>query len=231
MSEQLLFEGNCPRAVARDAKYAIRSGRDGAVVALTYRSEEGERWYATTDAHPRLVAMVNSVKVAVSDQPNGPFYINEYGQVLVPAGPESTYYFAGEYQERLLFEFEGKVLSGDAINLAGRQLTIGEKWTGPKPGIPYVLKAGGKDIYFDVAPRPNVTVTVLLSEESTPARAVDLARQIRAIKGFEGGRFYVNEWCQMFAPVKAGDTYESIYLGHLSLEDGWFRKRGGRRPA
>jgi hypothetical protein len=172
--------------------------------------------------------MVNAVKVAVSDQPNGPFYINEYGQVLVPVGSESTYHLAGEYKERLLFEFEGKVLSGDAVDLTGRRLAVGEKWVGPKPGIPYVLKAGGKDIYFDVSPRPNVTVTVMLSEETSVTRALDLAKQIRAIKGFEGGRFYVNEWGQMFAPVKAGDTYESIYLGRVSLEEGWFRRREGR---
>ncbi|MCL6650016.1 MAG: hypothetical protein K6U89_16995 [Chloroflexi bacterium] len=80
------FTGNCPRNVAKDAKYAIRSGPGGPVVALVYRAKAGERWLATTEDHPELVRIVNAVKRAHGDSQHGPFYINEYRQVLVPVG-------------------------------------------------------------------------------------------------------------------------------------------------
>src|SRR5579859_5865032 len=90
-----VFKGNCPKLVNRDAKYAVRSRRGSDLAALTYISDDDERWLATTEEHPELVAMVNEVKTTKGTAPNGPFYINEYGQVLVPVGPEAIYYLAG----------------------------------------------------------------------------------------------------------------------------------------
>src|SRR4051812_18229058 len=77
------YQGNCPKNVSRDAKYAVRSGPSGPVVGLLYRNANGEQWHPTTEDHPRLVDMVNTVKTQIGDAPNGPFYINEYGQVIV----------------------------------------------------------------------------------------------------------------------------------------------------
>src|SRR5437867_2428644 len=92
-----VFRSNCPRAVSKDAKYAIRTHGGVAVVTLTYVTATDERWLATTQEHPDLVAMVNAVKTRIGDAPNGPFYINEHGQVIVPLGSDATYYLAGEY--------------------------------------------------------------------------------------------------------------------------------------
>src|SRR6266516_591011 len=127
------FDGNCPKNESRDAKYAIRTDRDGLVVALTYVSAIGERWLATTVDHPDLVDMVNRVKTKMGDAPNGPFYINEYGQVIVPVGPSATYYLAGDYDMPLRFEFENKILSGEGLDDDGRPLEPGDLWTGPHP--------------------------------------------------------------------------------------------------
>lgn len=228
------FLGNCPGNVARDAKYAVRA--DGQhrtpVVALTYRATDEERWHVTTEEHPELVAMVNQVKVAAGDAQNGPFYINEYQQVIVPAGRDARYFLAGEYTRPLRFSFEGNTLSGEAVDFAGKRLSPGDRWVGPHAGIPYVLKAGGKDVAFDVEVRQNVTRTVRLSKVIGENRATEVAHRIRAVKGFDGGRFYVNEWREMFAPVVREGTLEYLYLGPIDLGEGgastWFEKPGAQ---
>jgi hypothetical protein len=221
------FDGNCPKNVSKDAKYVIRSARDGLVVALTYVSANGERWFATTEEHPDLVEKVNRVKTEMGEAPNGPFYINEHGQVIVPAGPSATYYLAGDYDMPLRFDFEGNILSGEGVDLDGRPLEPGDLWTGPHPGIPYRLKAGRPDVYYRSYPRPNVETRPLLSAAIGAGPASDFAARIRAAKGWEGGRFYVNEWREIFAPVPGRDGYEYRYIGHLELDDPWYLKTPG----
>ncbi|MDP9280019.1 MAG: hypothetical protein M3P00_11430 [Gemmatimonadota bacterium] len=215
------YKGNCPKNVSRDAKYAVRSGPSGPVVGLLYRNANGEQWHPTTEDHPRLVEMVNAVKTQVGDAPNGPFYINEYGQVIVPVGPEAQYYYAGDYEGLVEFEFEGNVLSGRGVDLDGRALDPGDEWTGPHPGIPYVLKAGGGDVYYVSTPRANVTRKVFLSAQVGDA-AKAFANRIQRVKGWSGGRFYVNEWREIFAPVNSPGGLTYTYVGHLELEEPWF---------
>jgi hypothetical protein len=194
------------------------------VVALTYVSSDGERWFATTKDHPVLVEMVNRVKTDMGDAPNGPFYINEYGQVLVPVGEGATYYLAGEYDMPLRFRFEEKILSGEGIDLDGRPLEPGDVWTGPHPGIPYRLKAGRSDVYYRSYPRPMVEKQVHLSAAVGLNAAQALAARIRRVKGWVGGRFYVNEWREIFAPVEGREGWEYRYIGHLEEAEPWFPK-------
>ncbi len=221
-----VFTGNCPKNVSKDAKYSIRSLAGESVVTLTYITDDGERWLATTQNHPELVEIVNAVKTAMGDAPRGQFYINEYGQVIVPVA-QGTYYLAEEnYDVPLEFEFEGKVLSGGGVDFDGRALAPGDLWTGPHPGIPYVLKAGGGDIFYRSHPRPFVTKDVKLSSAVGADAARALANRIQQVKGWRGGRFYVNEWWEVFAPVDGGLGLEYRYIGHLdeSDRDTWFPK-------
>jgi len=218
-----VFKGNCPKAVNKDAKYTVRTVDGCVVVALSYLSANDEQWLATTEDHPGLVEMVNAVKVSMGAGPNGPFYINEYQQVIVPVD-DGTYYFAGDYDEPLRFEFEGITLSGEGVDLDGRLLSPGDDWDGPHPGIPYVLKAGGGDIYYKSEPRPHVIKKVLLSSEVGLAASRSLAARIQAVKGLQGGKFYVNEWRRMFAPVNEGGVYIYRYIGHLDDDEPWFPK-------
>lgn len=219
-----LFTGNCPHNVSKDAKYVIRTGRSGPEVALTYISDEGEQWLATTHAHSDLVKMVNAVKTTMGPSPNGPFYINEFSQVIVPVGEDATYYLAGEYDLPLRFTFEGNVLSGEGVDLKGNPLSPGDKWVGPHPGIPYILEAGGGDIRYESHPRPAVTRKVQLSRLLSREQAGIIARRIRAVKDWTGGRFYINEWSEMFAPVSGSGVWEYQYIGHLDEDDPWFPK-------
>jgi len=85
--------------------------------------------------------MMNDVKMTYGSGPNGPFYINEYHQVIVPVGDATKYYLAGTYDQSLRFEFEGKTISGEPIDFNGKPLRPGDKWIGPHAGIPYVLTA------------------------------------------------------------------------------------------
>ena len=220
-----LYQGNCPRSVSKDAKYVIRSNKGKAVVAVTYRATNEERWLATTEEHPDLVLIVNDIKVGVGGFPNGPFYISEHGQVIVPVGPDASYYLADEeYDMPLRFEFEGNVISGEGVDLQGNPLAPGDIWAGPHPGIPYILEAGAADIRYESSPRPNVTRQVKLSSHVGPEQAKSMAKRIRAVKGWDGGRFYVNEWRQMFAPVGGASGLVYLYIGHLDNKDPWFSK-------
>ena len=219
------FHGNCPRNVSKDAKYTIRTNRSaggrGTVVQLVFRVAEDERWYATTRDHPELGEMVNAIKLRLGQPPNGAFYINEYRQVIVPTGASDSYFYAGRYEEPLQFEMEGRVLSGDAIDMNGRPLKPGAIWHGPHPGIPYMLMAGRDDIRYKTRPRPQVEKTIRLSKAIGPSRAAAVARSIREVKGFLGGRFYVNEFRTIFAPVSDGREWRYVYIGQLDM-DSWF---------
>jgi len=221
MNDFPVFKGNCPKNVSKDAKFAVRSSGGGPVIALRYLTADGEEWLATTENHPELVRMVNAVKISKGDAPNGPFYVNEYSQVIVPVA-DGTYYFAGDYGTRLRFEFEGTTLSGEGVDLTGRQLSPGDTWDGPHPGIPYILKAGGGDVYYQAQLRPNVTKKVELSSEVGPSAAQGFADRIHAVKGWQGGRFYVNEWRELFAPVNRSDALTYVYIGHLSEDEPWY---------
>jgi hypothetical protein len=220
-----LFTGNCPKNVSKDAKYSVRR-RDGElVVGLLYRTDHGEEWHAATGEHPDLIEMVNAVKTTKGDSPNGPFYVNEYGQVIVPVGPQAEYYLAGEFDGLIRFEFEGHVLTGEGKALDGTDLNPGDIWTGPHPGIPYVLAADGRDVYYESHPRAHVTRKVRLSSEVGVAEAAAFAKRIQQVKGWGGGRFYVNEWCEIFAPVNHSGGLSYRYVGSLGLlDEPWFAK-------
>lgn len=214
-----VFLGNCPHNVSKDAKYSVR-GTDGRV-ALLYSTADGERWRMTTTAHPELADMVNDVKRTYGLAPNGPFYINEYKQVIVPVGETAQYYLAGTYDAPLRFEFEGKVISGEPLDWHGKKLQPGDTWTGPHAGIPYVLAAAGNDVYYKTYPRPNVEKKVTLSASKGKATAEQIARMLLAYKGAGGGRFYVNEFCTVFSPINGTDGLTYLYIGQIDLGS-WF---------
>ena len=223
MREFVGFTGNCPGNVSKDAKYTVRTVESRAVIALQYRSTNGEEWLAINRDHSDLVNMVNEVKTSMGGAPNGPFYINEYRQVLVPVADGANYY-AGDYQEPLRFTFEDKTLSGEAVDLSGRRLSPGDIWEGPHPGIPYILRAGGGDVHYKAKLRPFVTKKVVLSDEVGRGAARAFADRVMSVKGFGGGRFYVNEWRELFAPVAKEHELAFVYIGRLGEDEPWFAR-------
>lgn len=225
MADFVEFEGNRPKNVSKDAKYAVRSGGqdyDDPVVQLHYVADNGEQWQPSTDEHPELVEMVNSVKREKTLTRNGSFYINEYSQVIVPTSNSGQYYLAGEYEKPLEFEFEGHKIDGRPTDLDGNPLQPGDEWDGPHPGVPYVLKPNAKDIYYEFARRKNVFVKRHLSDDVGPEVAQEVASRIAEYKGYEGGRFYVNEFGTIFTPQEEGWNIKYIYVGQLDELEGWF---------
>ncbi|NLH98674.1 MAG: hypothetical protein GX446_04175 [Chthonomonadales bacterium] len=175
----------------------------------------------------------------MGNPPGGPFYINEFRHVIVPIaaskgmGTGSVYYSCGRFDGDLKFEYEGRMLVTRPVDADGKALTPGTQWLGPRPGIPYVLSAGGSDIHYetpaltDTDPpdvRPNMTRRVqlgrVLGDRSLAARA---AHPVAAVRGSLGGRFYVNEYGAMFTPVGRDDGtgLQYIYCGQIDTS-AWF---------
>lgn len=234
-----LYRGVWPQNVSKLAKYAVRFVDREWKVTVLYEVEEGLRYLAVEGAGASLAERINQVKSSHQSQPGGAFYINEYRHVLVPvtpaagSGASSVYYYAGRLEADLNFEFEGSLLTSKPFDLDGEPLRPGDRWIGPRPGIPYVLAAGAADIYYespaltdDDPPqlRPNmvrkVKLSQILKDNVALARAVQpVARQ----RGHQGGRFYVNEHGAMFTPVATGDGNGIDYLYCGSIDrTAWF---------
>jgi hypothetical protein len=228
-STPTLYRGVWPQNVSKLAKYAVRFVEGDWKVTVLYEAGEGLRYLAVEGGGNGLPAQINKIKSELSDHPGGAFYVNEYRHVIVPVASESGtgshYYYAGKLEGDLSFDFEGQSLTTRPIQPNGTPLQAGERWVGPRPGIPYVLAAGGADIYFespaltdDDPPRvrPMMTRKVQLSKvlrSKSDLRAV--VRLIGDIRGHQGGRFYVNEHGAIFTPVAAGDGngLDYVYCG------------------
>lgn len=212
----MAYPGNIPAAVAKDAKYSVVHGTRGQMeIRLIYRLSQGEKALITTSVHPELVQMVNEIKQEYGAGSGGAFYINEYGHVLVPAGSE--YYCAGSYGRYLEFDFEGISIGPQAPS----SLRPGDFWPGPRVGIPYVLTADGTDIRFSRQTGPSRIREIRLSEEVGRPAATRLARRLGRHK-YGGGRVYINEAREFFAPIEADGGWRHIYLGPLG-DDEWYK--------
>lgn len=234
-----LYRGVWPQNVSKLAKYAVKPVNGTWKTTVLYEAGAGLRYLAVEGGGTDLADRVNSVKTAAGDAPGGAFYVNEYRHVLVPVkdgsgtGVGSHYYYAGLLDEDLVFDFEGQILTTRPVHPDGNPVNHGERWVGPRPGIPYVLAAGGGDIYYETpaltdadppAVRPNMTRRVQLSKILGDKTAVRrMVQPVASIRGYQGGRFYVNEHGAMFTPVGAGDGngLDYVYCGQLDLE-AWF---------
>ena len=209
------YTGLTPSNVNKDAKYSVVSGPGGDEVRLVYRVNSRELFLLTTSHHPTLVDHVNEVKVAINGVPRGAFYINEFGDVLVPDG-EGGAYWAGNYDRTLEFTYEGRSIGPQAPD----GLSPGDVWPGPHVGVRYVLAAGGQDIRYELR-SGNRILRVFLSDEVGADGARQTARRLAQIMGAAGGRFYINECGELFSPGRGDDGTSAIYLGNID-EDPWF---------
>lgn len=208
------YGGNSPANVSKDAKYSVVRSSDGWQVRVIYRLSAEEKALVTTSAHPRLVELVNGVKEDHQGVPGGAFYIDEYRHVLVPT--DDGCMFAGYYEEELLFRFEGN----DIGPRPQPDLCPGDVWRGPRVGIPYILAADGRDIRYKAETRPSVITERRLSKSVGAASAARVARELSRVKP-GGGKVYINEAREFFAPVERSGEWVSLYLGPLGDLD-WF---------
>lgn len=241
MHEPQLYRGLWPQNVSRLAKYGVRQQAGGWKVTVLWEADDGLRYLAVEGGGHDLADRINALKATRGEKPGGAFYLNEFGHVLVPAaaptslGLGSVYYCAGRFNDEFRFQFEGKPLSTRPVDSQGGPLQPGARWIGPRPGIPYVLAAGGGDIYFETpalteadppAVRPNMTRRIVLSKVLRDREAVARAvAPIATIRGRAGGRFYVNEHGAIFTPVSVGDGngLDYIYCGQIDRGT-WFEE-------
>src|SRR4051794_10045655 len=201
-----LYGGYVPSNVARDAKYSIRHDLDGVMkVHLIYRTGRRERALLSTDLHPELVQMVNEVKIAVQGVAGGVFYINEFRHVLVKTAERECYY-AGRFNGSLAFRYDGRDIGSQAPD----DLEPGEIWPGPHAGIRYIVAAGGADIYYEheFAPRRWARYDLSIETGRPPDVRALVARLLARLdesRRMSGGRVYINEERQLFAPVPDED--------------------------
>lgn len=175
MIEAALYRGPWPQNVSKLAKYAVRFVGAEWKITVLYEAEDDLRYLAVEGASASLANRINAVKQALQDQPGGSFYVNEYRHILVPvrssasSGASSHYYYAGKLDSDLSFEFEGRPLTTKPLRIDGTPLSPRERWVGPRPGIPYVLAAGGSDIYYE---------TPALTDDDPPRRRPSMTRKV-----------------------------------------------------
>src|SRR5207249_4043351 len=103
---------------------------------------------------------------------------------------------------------------------APADLVPGDPWEGPHVGILYILVAGCDDIRYEIRSARR-TREVLLSDDVGHQAARRLAQRLSEHKGRSGGRFYINEASELFAPINTAGGVSRRYLGHLD-DDLWF---------
>lgn len=212
------YRGLCPSNVAQDAKYSMSVAGE---VRLSYRIDSRTRDLLTTDAHPTLATMVNAAKEQFNGRPGGVFYINEFSNVVVPGKASGTCLHAGHYDGLLEFQLDGAVISPRAP----AHLRAGAEWPGPHAGVAYLLCAGGDDIRYELRQGNRIT-EVRLSDVVGEKEAKKTAARVSAVKGSMGGKFYINEQCEMFAPVPSNGSWIFLYIGHLE-DSAWFSPPDG----
>lgn len=221
----VLFEGNCSTSVVRQAKYRVVSKGSSYAIEIVIETSDGLRLYPTAREHPGLVEMVNDIKRAKAGADGGQFYINEFRQVIVPAGEPLQYFMAGEYEHDIVLKLADREFNGRPHDDEGNLLKPGDEWTGrPRPGIRYTLKAGGQDIEYARVISEGIEQVMRLSKVLTPAEARRTAGKIAQHRGNKGGAFYINEFQALFAPIKEEDGWTYKFLGVLRDDDPWFPK-------
>lgn len=224
-SPLISFLGNCNASVVRQGKYRVVHHHDSFAVEVIIETPDGIRSYPTSRAHPLLVDLVNQVKIQANGAEGGQFYINEWHQVIVPAGNPVRYFYAGEYPHPIVLSLENVEFSGRPHDDEGNLLKPGDAWVGrPRPGIKYLLKAGGADIEYTTELSPGREKITRLSRVVGDAKARQTARKVALIRGNKGGSFYINEYRALFGPQQTEDGYSYVFIGILSDEDPWFEK-------
>jgi hypothetical protein len=223
----IIFDGNCTTGITKQGKYTVKLHNGQYVVSVMIETANGMRMYPATRDHEALVAMVNEIKEEATGINGGAFYINEHGQVIVPAGTPVQYYYAGEYHERIRLRMEdtGEEFGGRPHDDQENLLSPGQPWDGrPRPGIQYTLAAGGADIHYKRQISPQRELIVKLSKVVGVDEARCTASKIARVKGNRGGAFYVNEYRALFCPVTEQDFVNYRFIGVLTGEDPWFPK-------
>lgn len=205
------YEGCQPKVSGRAGRYHVNLKDE---IEAVYPIDQQIVEVLTTEDHPRLLKMVNDIKIAVSGRAGGAFLINEHKQVLVPT--QDGWFITGPYESMLTFDFYGEVISPEAPP----DLEPGDPWPGPRVGMGFALTADTNDICCKYI-SGNREVKDCLSDHCGEDSARFLAERLAEIKGSQGGRIYINEAREFFGPIGEASNPPYLYLGPLD-EECWF---------
>ncbi|MCO6458536.1 MAG: hypothetical protein J5I93_24790 [Pirellulaceae bacterium] len=218
----------CP---GKDSRFTIKHNADRAGCPWwVFYEPPGAAPIPADDAHPVLIALVNSLKAGLAGSPGGgPFSINEHGQVIAPAkapaGHGNTIHIidvtaSGVSTYRTPILFQSGALDPRATP------TEGTLWTGPLSGMSYKFAAPG-----NAKPPSRKVDEIFVEEEGVvlqisshagispyPPTSGPLFSFLAALRRQlpQGGRFRVNEYGRAFT------SNGSIYIGTIPTAE-WFR--------
>lgn len=176
-------------------------------------------WFEDHAVIEELTASVNEIKQRLNGQSGGSFTINEWGQVLVPAGgDERRIFYAGQLEGTwYLREPDGRLVClADSAGLRG-----GDPWDLPYVGQPYHLSARGR-VYF-------VRETLGERKPDYPiAQDQKLIRALRKVRRWGAVRFIVNPFGVVLTKrpvvgVNEEDFWEPVFVERLDYTK-WFAR-------
>ncbi len=184
----------------------------------------GARRFAALGRVNDLIDLVLDARAAHCQPMDGPFLINEYRSVIVPA-VEGLPFNAGRFDDVVEFDINAHAVSGLPLSRHGRRLLPGDRWEGLHTGVLYHIDLVQGDISYEDA--GGSVVRLSTSSGSGDARAVctRLARSTTVIPPF----VVVNEYGAIFCR-NMGHSSAFVYLGSLQDLEAWFPEPTPRGP-
>ena len=210
-------------ATIRAHKYAVRYhpklGRRVACV-IPERERDAEVTLFSRVPHPDIEARIPD---------GGPFFVNEWKQVLKPVLGEEGFrqvLYLGEFPDlHFRFSFRGRVFDNASI----KGLRPGDEWKHQEVGMRYKYDLSVGTISRETISWEDFAAVYKTETLESPAPSL-LSALARARPGHRAGRFYVNEHGLAFLPRTEG-TQMPVFVGRADVEsDPWFEKHDPDAP-
>lgn len=208
------YGGCLPGVYKRDARYSVVSDDGEWLIRLIWDAPNWNRIHLTTREHAGMVARINQIKVEATRVRGGGFYIDEWGRVLIPT-VGYKWFLGGTYGRALRFRYR----DFDLQPCAPDEMRPGDRWDGPRVGIPYRL-AEDDICRWCISSGYDAQVRVDLSHYIGHLSARQLAHRLIHAKG-RTGRIYINQCKAFFAPIESSSGWYYRFLGTLG-SDPWF---------
>lgn len=204
-------------ATIRTHKYAVQyHPKLGWRVACTLNDRDtgAEVTLFSPEPHPEIESQIPD---------GGPFFVNEWKQVLKPVLGEEGYrdvLYLGEFPDlHFRFQFRGRIFD----NGISEGLEPGDGWQQQEVGMMYQYDLSKHLISREIISWEDfAAVHQKETLDSPPDRLLDAFA--RARPGRRAGRFYVNEHGIVFLPA-ADEADMPVFVGRIDVErDPWFDK-------
>lgn len=212
--QQSKWLGYAP-ATIRTHKYAVRyHPRLGRRVTCTLNDRDtgAEVTLFSPEPHPKIESRIPD---------GGPFFVNEWKQVLKPILGEEGYrdvLYLGEFPElHFQFRFRDRVFD----NALSDDLRPGDRWEQQEVGMMYSYDLSQGTVSREIISWEDFAAVHQTETLDHPAGNL-LEAFARARPGRRAGRFYVNEHGIVFLPATE-EADMPVYVGRIDIRvDPWF---------